>query len=76
MSGKLYSLAEMSPGDTAIIRELGTTGRIRRRLMDIGFIPGTGVECVQKSPLGDPIAYAIRGAIIALRREESSTIIV
>ena len=72
----MSSLAEMNPGECAVICELVSDGRIRRRLQDIGFIPGTRIECVQKSPLGDPIAYAVRGAVIALRREDSSTIYV
>ena len=44
---------------------------MRRRLQDIGLISGTRVECVGVSPLGDPAAYLIRGAVIALRREDS-----
>ena len=70
------TLADMNPGETAIIREIGTAGRIRRRLQDIGFIPGTMVECLLKSPLGDPIAYTVRGAVFALRLEDASTILV
>ena len=49
---------------------------MRRRLQDIGLIEGTEVECVQKSPAGDPVAYRIRGALIALRSEDSSNILV
>ena len=72
----MNSLAEMNPGESAIISESVSNGRIRRRLQDIGFIPGTKIECIQKSPLGDPIAYAVRGGVIALRHEDSSTILV
>ena len=38
--------------------------------MDIGLVPGTRVKCVLKSPLGDPAAYKIRGAIMAIRKED------
>ena len=48
---------------------------MRRRLQDIGLIEGTKVECIQKSPSGDPIAFLIRGAVIALRREDSSSVL-
>lgn len=48
---------------------------MRRRLQDIGLIEGTEVLCLQKSPSGDPVAYLIRGAVIALRGEDSSKII-
>lgn len=69
-------LSDLPQGDTGIVRELASNGGIRRRLQDIGLIPGTKVECVQKSPLGDPVAYRVRGAVIALRREDSSGVII
>ena len=72
----MTTLAEMKQGDIATVCELTSGGSIRRRLQDIGLIPGTKVECVQKSPLGDPIAFSIKGSIIALRFEDSSTIFV
>jgi len=72
----MYTLAEMNRGDSAIVYKLTSTGGIRRRLQDIGLIPGTKVECIQKSPLGDPVAFLIRGSVIALRCEDLSNIIV
>jgi ferrous iron transport protein A len=45
-------------------------------MLDLGLIQGTRVEALQKSPSGDPIAYEIRGAVIALRSEEASQILV
>ncbi|HAW70162.1 MAG TPA: ferrous iron transport protein A [Firmicutes bacterium] len=47
-----------------------------RRLMDLGLIPGTIVESIRRSPSGDPTAYGIRGAVIALRAEESHLVLV
>ena len=49
---------------------------MRRRLQDIGLIEGTNITCLQKSPTGDPVAYLIRGAVIALRSEDSSQVVV
>ena len=57
-------------GQTVRVRELLSTGSMRRRLLDIGLIEGTDVACLQKSPAGDPVAYLIRGAVIAIRSEE------
>jgi ferrous iron transport protein A len=45
-------------------------------MLDLGLISDTVVEALQKSPSGDPIAYNIRGAVIALRSEEASKILV
>ncbi len=75
MSG-INSLSDLKQGCSAIVKELTAGSGIRRRLQDLGLIEGTCVECVQKSPLGDPAAYLIRGAVIALRAEDSSCVLV
>lgn len=72
----MNTLAQMNQGESAIICTLAATGSIRKRLLDIGLVPGTKVECLQKSPLGDPTAFFIRGAVIALRYEDCSKIFV
>lgn len=70
------SLAGLQEGEQAVVLALRSEGTMRRRLQDIGLIEGTLVECVQKSPAGDPVAFRIRGALIALRSEDSSTVLV
>ncbi|MDR1558925.1 MAG: ferrous iron transport protein A [Clostridiales bacterium] len=70
------SLTKIPIGERAIVRELLTIGSTRRRLQDIGLIVGTEVECLYKSPPGDPTAYLIRGAVIALRIEDAEQIMV
>jgi len=72
----LYSLRDLKQGQTAKVKSLLSTGSIRRRLQDIGLIEGTEVKCLLKSPAGDPVAYLIRGAVIALRSEESSNVLI
>ena len=69
-------LCDINPGERARVKKILTTGSMRRRLLDIGLINNTTVECVGKSPLGDPMAYLIRGAVIAIRREDSKNIII
>ncbi len=70
------TLDRVSQGETVRVTQLTTTGSMRRRLLDIGLIEGTCIECVQRSPGGDPVAYLIRGAVIALRSEDSATVLV
>lgn len=70
----MQTLADMLPGDTATVKEITTEGDMRRRLLDIGLTPGTRVECIGKSPGGDPKAFLIRGAVIAIRNEDCSGI--
>lgn len=70
------TLHTLSEGSFARVKCLNNEGCIRRRLQDIGLIPGTKVVCLQRSPSGDPVAYLIRGAVIALRSEDSSSVFV
>ena len=69
-------LCDMKTGTYATVIKLDTKGDLRRRLMDLGLVEGTLVECVRKSPAGDPKAYLIRGAVIALRKEDAKTVLV
>ena len=69
-------LSDILPGQSARVKSLLVHDGMRRRLMDIGLIENTAVECVGQSPAGDPKAYLIRGAVIALRREDCENIAV
>lgn len=73
---KQICLNDIEPGEHAIVRKLTATGSMRRRLLDIGLIENTSVECLGSSPGGDPSAYLIRGAVIAIRSEDSKTVMV
>ena len=69
-----FPLSQLSAGESATVDRIQTSGSMRRRLQDLGIIHGTKIECVLKSPAGDPVAYRIRGALIALRNNDSRTI--
>lgn len=71
---KVITLYEAELGDVIKITKLDITGTMRRRLLDLGFVPSAEVKVLQKSPLGDPIAFWVSHTIIALRNEESSKI--
>ncbi len=73
---KKNCLNDVKPGQTAMVKELLSTGSIRRRLLDIGLIENTIVTCLGRSPGGDPTAYLIRGAVIAIRSEDCRNILV
>lgn len=66
----MNSLDKIKPGEHAVISKLNISGSMRRRLLDMGLIENTEVECVGKSPAGDPLAFLIRGAVIAIRSED------
>lgn len=63
-------------GKEAIVQELQCNGTIRRRLLDLGIVKGTKITSVFKSPSSDPTAFEIRGTILALRKEDSSLIVI
>jgi len=69
-------LSGLQPGGRARVVGLSAAcrGQERRRLLDLGFVPGTLVEVDMVSPAGDPTAYRVRGAVVALRREQASLI--
>ena len=64
-------LSELNSGEKAYIVSISGDSGISRRLLDIGLIPGTKVECVLVSPGQNPKAYMIRGAVIAIRNEDA-----
>ena len=72
----MIPLNSLPLGKRARVKELTSDGASRRRMLDLGLITNTEVEALQKSPSGDPVAYHIRGAVIALRSEEASKILV
>lgn len=67
------TLAELSPGEAGRVAgiDLSCHGAQRRRLLDLGVVPGTTVTAVMRSASGDPMAYDIRGALIGLRRQQA-----
>lgn len=72
----MKSLNSLEEGQICKVLDIKSDKSTKRRLNDIGLIKNTQVKCLQKSPFGDPVAYLIRGAVIALREEDSSKIII
>jgi DtxR family transcriptional regulator, Mn-dependent transcriptional regulator len=72
------TLASLAPGESARVLRLSPAcqGPQRRRLLDLGVVPGTVITAEFASASGDPVAYRIRGALIALRRRHAEWIVV
>lgn len=70
------TLTDLREGQFGKVTNILASGSMRRRLLDLGVIEGTSIQCLQKSPCGDPIAFLIRGAAIALRTEDSCDIVI
>ena len=70
------NLCELGVGGRAVVTEIRSSGAMKRRLADMGILPGT-VVCVQKmAPLGDPIQISIRGYELLLRGSEAREIMI
>ncbi|HEX2983137.1 MAG TPA: FeoA family protein, partial [Ignavibacteriales bacterium] len=70
------SLSSIKEGEIAVVAELSQAlrGPVRRRLLDLGIVPGTKIKAVISSIGGDPRAYEVRGALIALRKDQTDHI--
>ncbi|MFO7295265.1 MAG: FeoA family protein [Caldicoprobacter sp.] len=73
---ELMPLNLLPIGYASKVKQINAQGALRRRLMDLGLILGTEIKAIRKSLSGDPTLYEIRGAMIALRCEEASQILV
>jgi DtxR family transcriptional regulator, Mn-dependent transcriptional regulator len=69
-------LSALSPGESGRVLAVSMRcrGAERRRLMDLGILPGTVIAAEMRSPNGDPTAYRVRDALIALRAEQAELI--
>ena len=73
-SDSISTLADLALGTSGVVTALTCTGAQRDRMMDLGILPGTRIAAEMRGPMGDPTAYRVRGALIALRREQAATI--
>ena len=74
----MHLLSELKHNQIARVKRLDKNcqGFERFRLLDLGVVPGTEIRLALDNPLNDPIGYWIRGAVIALRKEQSDKIFV
>lgn len=75
MEQNISALSKLAVGDSAVISKLTCTGEMKRRMMDLGIVPGTKIKALHRSPCGDPVAYSVLGAVIALRSCDADEII-
>jgi Fe2+ transport system protein FeoA len=70
------TLNELEPEERGTICEVNGNGALRRRLLDMGVVPGTEIEVVRIAPLGDPVEYLVKGYRLSLRRTEAANVLV
>ena len=68
------TLADARLGELLTIRQVGGQGGFRRRLLELGLLPGTQGTVKSVAPLGDPIELLVRGASLSIRKQEDATV--
>ena len=76
IEGKFKPLSSLKVGEEGTILGIAKAlrGQQRRRLMDLGIVPGTKIEAELESLTGDPVAYRVRGTTVALRKQQTEKI--
>ena len=76
MSANMRRLADLPISERCRVVSLISQGSDRRRMLDLGIVPGTEIEAVLSSPTGGVTAYLIRGVLIAIRYEDAINILI
>lgn len=72
----MRKLTDITVGTYTTVWELKASDLLRERMLALGLTKGAKVEVIRTGPAGDPTVYGIRGAMIALRKEEAALITV
>ena len=70
----IVSLNQLRPGEAGKMQSMQIYGGFRRRLRDMGFLPGSRIECACLAPSGSPIAFWVKDTLLALRIEDCKNI--
>ncbi len=67
-------LTRLRVGAWARVESVDERSSVARRLLDLGFVPGTAIRSIRRAPLGDPTLYELRGTQLCLRRSEADRV--
>lgn len=70
----MKKLTEVTEGDVAVVEENNAKESLKERFLALGITKGSIIEVLRKGPQNNLTVYRIRGAMIALRREEGELI--
>jgi len=71
---KSRTLADLKPGDHAVVAGVGGSDALHRRLLDMGLTPGVNVLLQKTAPMGDPMEIHLRGYALTLRMDDAKNI--
>lgn len=67
---------DLRPGEKGKVIRIKSKGSLKKRLLDMGIVPGTEIQLEKVAPLGDPIDILIKGYHLSLRKEEAKEILI
>lgn len=67
-------LSELSTGQKARVVDVDARGEVGQRILEMGVTPGVGIQLVGAAPLGDPLAFEVRGYRLSLRKAEAALV--
>ena len=70
----MTTLNELEVGKAGRVTAVNAAGRIGKRLMEMGVVPGVSIRVVKTAPFGDPLEIRLLGYSLALRRSEAAGI--
>lgn len=76
MVSQNITAAQLPYGAVGVVIEICLQGPMRRRLLDLGIVPGARLRRRYTAPSGSPIAYEVNGAVLALRKGDAAQIAV
>ena len=76
MEKRRMGLDALRPGEHGILREIMMSDEAKARLEELGLLPETELDCLYCAPHASPAAYAVGGAVIALRKKDAAQIVV
>lgn len=68
------TVADLRPDQRGTVARVGGERAFRRRLMELGLVPGTPVTLLKVAPLGDPLELEVRGGRISIRRRDAASV--
>ena len=68
------TIAELKPGQSALVSRVGGEGALRQHFLDMGVIPGAALTVVKLAPMGDPMELRIHGYELTLRLDDAARI--
>ena len=76
MEKRRMGLDALRTRDYGVLREMLMPGEAKARMEELGLLPETELSCLYRAPHASPAAYAVGGAVFALRKKDAAQIVV